>query len=45
VIAAIGIAGPVSRLSKKALAAFIPHVIETAAAISARLGYRTRAAS
>ena len=44
VIAAIGLAGPVSRLSKKALAAFIPHVIETAAAISARLGFRTRAA-
>ncbi len=43
VIAAIGLAGPVSRLSKKALAAFIPHVIETAAAISARLGFRTRA--
>jgi DNA-binding IclR family transcriptional regulator len=45
VIAAIGLAGPVSRLSKKALTGFIPHVIETAAAISARLGYRTRAAS
>ena len=44
VIAAIGLAGPVSRLSKKALAAFIPHVIETAAAISARLGFRARAA-
>jgi IclR family KDG regulon transcriptional repressor len=40
VIAAIGLAGPVSRLSKKALTAFIPHVIETAAAISARLGFR-----
>ena len=38
------LAGPVSRLSKKALAAFIPHVIETAAAISARLGHRVRAA-
>jgi DNA-binding IclR family transcriptional regulator len=44
VIAAIGIAGPVSRLSRKALAGFTPHVIETAAAISARLGYRVRAA-
>jgi DNA-binding IclR family transcriptional regulator len=43
VVAAIGLAGPVSRLSKKALAAFIPHVIETAAAISARLGHRVRA--
>jgi len=45
VVAAIGLAGPVSRLSKKALATFIPHVIETAAAISARLGHRGRAAS
>ena len=44
VIAAIGLAGPVSRLSKKALASFIPHVIESAEAISARLGFRTRAA-
>ena len=45
VIAAIGLAGPVSRLSKKALASFIPHVIESAEAISARLGFRTRAVS
>jgi len=45
VVAAIGLAGPVSRLSKKALATFIPHVIETAAAISARLGHRGRVAS
>lgn len=45
VVAAIGLAGPVSRLSKKALATFIPHVIEIAAAISARLGYRGRIAS
>jgi len=44
VVAAIGLAGPVSRLSKKALATHLPHVIETAAAISARLGYRARAA-
>ena len=44
VVAAIGLAGPVSRLSKKALAIFIPHVIETAAAISARLGHRGRMA-
>jgi DNA-binding IclR family transcriptional regulator len=42
VVAAIGLAGPVSRLSKKALSSFIPHVIETAAAISARLGHRAR---
>lgn len=44
VVAAIGLAGPVSRLSKKALTTFVPHVVETAAAISARLGHRTRAA-
>ena len=43
VVAAIGLAGPVSRLSKKALSTYIPHVIETAAAISARLGHRVRA--
>jgi DNA-binding IclR family transcriptional regulator len=42
VVAAIGLGGPVSRLSKKALATFVPHVIETAAAISARLGHRGR---
>ncbi|HVX92475.1 MAG TPA: IclR family transcriptional regulator [Xanthobacteraceae bacterium] len=43
VVAAVGIAGPVSRLSKKALTAFMPDVIETAASISARLGHRARA--
>jgi IclR family KDG regulon transcriptional repressor len=42
VVAAVGVAGPSSRLSKKALAAFIPHVIDTAAAISTRLGHRAR---
>lgn len=40
VVAAVGVAGPVSRLSKKALTAFMPHVIATAQAISARLGHR-----
>jgi IclR family KDG regulon transcriptional repressor len=44
VVAAVGLAGPVTRFSKKALASFIPHVVETAAAISARLGHRVRAA-
>jgi len=39
VVAAVGVAGPVSRLSKKALTAFMPHVIATAEAISARLGH------
>jgi DNA-binding IclR family transcriptional regulator len=40
VIAAVGVAGPVTRLSKRTIAAFVPHVIETAEAISRRLGYR-----
>ena len=43
VVAAVGLAGPVTRLSKKAIAAFIPHVIETADQVSERLGYRGRA--
>jgi DNA-binding IclR family transcriptional regulator len=38
-VASVGIAGPATRLSKKAIAAFIPHVIETADLISRRLGY------
>jgi DNA-binding IclR family transcriptional regulator len=41
VVAAVGLAGPVTRLSKKAIAAFIPHVIETADRVSSRLGYRS----
>jgi IclR family KDG regulon transcriptional repressor len=41
VMASVGIAGPVTRLSKKAIAAFIPHVIETADLVSSRLGYRS----
>jgi IclR family transcriptional regulator, KDG regulon repressor len=40
VVAAVGVAGPVTRLSKKSIAAFIPHVIATAEAVSERLGYR-----
>jgi len=40
VVAAIGLGGPVGRLSKKVIAGLVPHVIGTAAAISARLGYR-----
>ncbi len=40
VVAAVGVAGPVTRLSKKSIAACIPHVIATAAAVSKRLGYR-----
>jgi DNA-binding IclR family transcriptional regulator len=45
VVASVGMAGPVTRLSKKSIAAFIPHVIETAGHISARLGYRGSAAA
>jgi DNA-binding IclR family transcriptional regulator len=41
----LGIAGPVTRLTRKAVAGLMPSVIETAAAISARLGYRMRAVS
>jgi DNA-binding IclR family transcriptional regulator len=41
VVAAVGLAGPVTRLSKKAITSFIPHVIETADLVSRRLGYRS----
>jgi len=41
VVAAVGLAGPVTRLSKKAITAFVPHVIETADLVSRRLGYRS----
>jgi IclR family KDG regulon transcriptional repressor len=43
VVAAVGLAGPATRLSKKAIAAFVPHVIETADFVSSRLGYRSAA--
>jgi IclR family KDG regulon transcriptional repressor len=39
VIAALGVAAPVQRMSKKAMQACVPSVVETAGAISARLGY------
>jgi IclR family transcriptional regulator, KDG regulon repressor len=42
VVAAVAVAGPASRLSKKAIADFIPHVIESADRISARLGARAQ---
>ena len=42
VVAAVGVAGPVTRLSKKSIAAVMPHVIATADLVSARLGYRGR---
>ena len=44
VVAAVGIAGPVTRLSRKSIAAFMPHVIATADQVSVRLGYRGRGA-
>jgi IclR family transcriptional regulator, KDG regulon repressor len=39
VIAALGVAAPVQRMSKKAMQACVPSVIDTANAVSARLGY------
>ena len=44
VVAAVGIAGPVTRLSKKAVAGVVPHLIATADQVSARMGYRERVA-
>jgi IclR family KDG regulon transcriptional repressor len=39
VIAAVGVAAPVQRLSKKVMQSWVPSVMETANAVSARLGY------
>jgi DNA-binding IclR family transcriptional regulator len=39
VIAALGVAAPVQRMSKKVMQACVPSVIETANAVSIRLGY------
>ena len=39
VIAALGVAAPVQRMSKKVMHTCVPSVIETANAVSARLGY------
>lgn len=44
VVAAVGIAGPVTRLSKRSVAAIVPHAIAAADLVSTRLGYRARAA-
>ncbi len=41
VIAAIGVAGPTQRLTKKALRGFVAPLVAAADAISARLGYRS----
>jgi DNA-binding IclR family transcriptional regulator len=43
VVAAIGVAGPVQRLSDATLAAFAPKVVQAAETVSLRLGYRSRA--
>lgn len=42
VVGAVGVAGPVQRLSLKALSAFVGPLSETTEAISARLGYHPR---
>lgn len=42
VIAAVGLAGPVQRLTKKDLRALVPKVVATAEAVSAQLGYKPR---
>lgn len=39
VIAALGVAAPVQRMSKKTMHTYVPGVIDTANAVSARLGY------
>ena len=43
VVAAVGLAGPVQRLSDEVLARFAPKVVEAAETISVRMGYRSRA--
>jgi IclR family transcriptional regulator, KDG regulon repressor len=40
VVAAVGIAGPATRLTKKSITAVMPDVIAAAEQVSARLGYR-----
>jgi IclR family transcriptional regulator, KDG regulon repressor len=42
VVSAVGLAGPIQRLTKKDLRAFVPQVVSTADAVSARLGYGAR---
>jgi IclR family KDG regulon transcriptional repressor len=41
VIAAVGVAGPLQRISDEALASFAPLVVDAAQVISARLGYQS----
>jgi len=42
VVAAVGLAGPTQRLTKKDLRALAPDVVSTGEAVSVRLGYRQR---
>jgi DNA-binding IclR family transcriptional regulator len=42
VVTAVGLAGPIQRLTKKELRGLVPQVVATADAVSARLGYRPR---
>ena len=42
VVAAVGLAGPTQRLTKKDLRAFAPDVVATGDAVSLRLGYRPK---
>jgi DNA-binding IclR family transcriptional regulator len=42
VIAAVGLAGPIQRLTRKDVRAFAPRVVATADALSLRLGYKPR---
>jgi DNA-binding IclR family transcriptional regulator len=42
VIAAVGVAAPVQRMTKKVMQDCVPDVIATAAAVSSRLGYERR---
>jgi IclR family transcriptional regulator, KDG regulon repressor len=43
VVAAVGVAGPVQRLSDAVLAQFAPKVVEVADTVSLRIGYRSKA--
>jgi DNA-binding IclR family transcriptional regulator len=44
VVAAVGVAGPLQRLSDSILAEFAPRVVEAADTVSMRIGYRSKAA-
>jgi DNA-binding IclR family transcriptional regulator len=44
VVAAVGVAGPIQRVSDEVLATFAPKVVEAADTVSVRIGYRSKAA-